>query len=169
MLRTHQRSTRVRTTKMKIRDMRAADIGHDGSEDDEVGAFVRRRVHDIRKSLALFACAALPVLAWATPQGLTVDGPHSASPAKPVQSAGRKTFDQWCSDCHRTAEGPGSLALQRKYRGALPAILEERGNLPPEYVKFVVRHGISFMPSFRKTEISDADLALLAAYLANPQ
>jgi mono/diheme cytochrome c family protein len=33
----------------------------------------------------------------------------------------------------------------------------------------VVRQGISFMPSFRKTEISDADLALLAAYLAPSQ
>jgi len=32
-----------------------------------------------------------------------------------------------------------------------------------------VRHGISFMPSFRKTEISDADLALLAVYLAPSQ
>jgi mono/diheme cytochrome c family protein len=33
----------------------------------------------------------------------------------------------------------------------------------------VVRNGVSFMPSFRKTEISDADLALVAAYLARSQ
>jgi mono/diheme cytochrome c family protein len=29
-----------------------------------------------------------------------------------------------------------------------------------------VRKGVSVMPPFRKTEISDADLAALAAYLA---
>jgi mono/diheme cytochrome c family protein len=30
----------------------------------------------------------------------------------------------------------------------------------------VVRRGVSIMPFFRKTEISDADLQALAAYLA---
>jgi hypothetical protein len=58
------------------------------------------------------------------------------------------------------------MALQRRYQGTLPAILEQRSNLPPEYVTLVVRRGISFMPSFRKTEISDADLALVTHYLA---
>jgi mono/diheme cytochrome c family protein len=95
--------------------------------------------------------------------------PLSAASAKPLRSSGGMIFDKWCSDCHRTAEGPGSFALQRKYQGALPAILEQRSNLSPEYVRLTVRHGISFMPSFRKTEISDADLALLSTYLAAPQ
>ena len=130
-------------------------------------------MHPIKNALALFACAALPMLAWAAPQESRIEGevpaPHSVSPAKPMQSTGGKIFHKWCSDCHSTAEGPGSQALERKYRGALPAILEQRSNLPPDYVRLVVRHGISFMPSFRKTEISDADLALLAAYLAHPQ
>ena len=58
------------------------------------------------------------------------------------------------------------MALERKYHGAVPAILEQRTKLPPDYVSYVVRHGISFMPSFRKTEISDAELARVAAYLA---
>jgi mono/diheme cytochrome c family protein len=92
--------------------------------------------------------------------------PHSAAPAEHAWSAGGKIFDKWCGDCHSTAGGPGSLALQRKYRDDLPAVLEQRSDLAPDYVRQVVRHGISFMPSFRKTEISDADLALLAAYLA---
>jgi hypothetical protein len=58
------------------------------------------------------------------------------------------------------------MALQRKYQGRLPAVLEQRTDLVPVYIQVVVRHGMSFMPSFRKTEISDADLALVAAYLA---
>lgn len=61
------------------------------------------------------------------------------------------------------------MALQRKYQGQIPALLEQRSDLTPEYVGLVVRQGISFMPSFRKTEISDADLALLSAYLAGPK
>jgi hypothetical protein len=58
------------------------------------------------------------------------------------------------------------MALQRTYQGRLPAVLEQRTDLLPAYIQVVVRHGMSFMPSFRKTEISDADLALVAAYLA---
>jgi len=33
-------------------------------------------------------------------------------------------------------------------------------------VKVLVRHGISVMPQFRKTEISDAELDALAKYLS---
>ena len=32
--------------------------------------------------------------------------------------------------------------------------------------KFFVRKGVSIMPFFRKTEVTDADLDALAAYLA---
>jgi mono/diheme cytochrome c family protein len=111
---------------------------------------------------AFAACAALVM-------ALGGCAPHPASPARPARSAGGNIYDKWCSDCHGAAEGPGSVALQRKYGGSFPAILEQRTDLSPDYVKFVVRHGISFMPSFRKTEIGDADLALLAAYLAPSQ
>ncbi len=82
------------------------------------------------------------------------------------RSAGAKVFDKWCSDCHSTPGGPGSMALQRKYQGNVSAILEQRSDLRPDYIKMAVRKGVSFMPSFRKTEISDSDLALVAAYLA---
>jgi hypothetical protein len=61
------------------------------------------------------------------------------------------------------------MALERKYGGKLPAVLQQRSDLRPNYVKLVVRRGMSFMPSFRKTEISDAELTLLAAYLAPAQ
>jgi mono/diheme cytochrome c family protein len=36
----------------------------------------------------------------------------------------------------------------------------------PELTRSFVRTGVSVMPPFRKTEISDADLEALAAYLA---
>lgn len=89
----------------------------------------------------------------------------AAAPKTPAVQAGGKVFEKWCSDCHRPETGSGSMALQRKYKGEIPAILERRNDLSPELVKLAVRQGVSFMPSFRKTEISDAELGELAVYL----
>lgn len=126
------------------------------------------RVHDVFAACAVLAAAlggCSPM--WKRPMPQSVPPPESTRSAD--RSPGGRVFDRWCSDCHSTEGGPGSMALQRKYRGNLPAVLERRSDLRPDYVKMVVRQGISFMPSFRKTEISDADLDLLAAYLAPPQ
>lgn len=60
---------------------------------------------------------------------------------------------------------PGTAALAAKYSGQVPAALEERSDLTPDVVKFFVRHGVSIMPPFRKTEITDAELDALANYL----
>jgi len=102
----------------------------------------------------------LALLAIAVPAGAQRTPVRPA----PVQSTGEATYQKWCSDCHSTATGPGSIALQRKYQGTPPAILRQRTDLSPDLVKAAVRNGASFMPSFRKTEISDAELAALAGY-----
>ena len=52
------------------------------------------------------------------------------------------------------------------YNGEKPAVLEERLDLTPELVTFYVRNGVKIMPFFRKTEISDKDLADISAYLS---
>jgi (+)-pinoresinol hydroxylase len=80
---------------------------------------------------------------------------------------GQHVFRYWCQPCHgQGIDKPGTVALQVKYQGQLPAALEERRDLTPALVKHFVRRGISIMPFFRKTEISDEDLQALAAYLA---
>jgi mono/diheme cytochrome c family protein len=80
---------------------------------------------------------------------------------------GQEVFRYWCQACHgQGADKPGTVALQVKYKGQLPAALEERRDLTQPLIKQVVRRGVSIMPFFRKTEISDADLQALAAYLA---
>jgi mono/diheme cytochrome c family protein len=79
---------------------------------------------------------------------------------------GEKVFDYWCATCHGPGNLPGTVALQAKYKGAKPALLSERTDLTPPVTKTFVRKGVSIMPFFRKTEISDADLDALAAYLA---
>jgi mono/diheme cytochrome c family protein len=118
---------------------------------------------------AVAACAVLAVTLASCALPAPRPAPHATLPAKTARSEGGKIFDKWCSDCHSTPGGPGSIALQRKYQGSLPAVLEQRRDLRPEYVKAMVRYGVSFMPSFRKTEISDTDLELLAAYVAPSQ
>jgi mono/diheme cytochrome c family protein len=68
--------------------------------------------------------------------------------------------------CHGEGPGkPGTMALQAKYKGVEPALLDKRTDLTPQLVKTDVRNGVSIMPFFRKTEISDADLDAIAAYL----
>jgi mono/diheme cytochrome c family protein len=86
---------------------------------------------------------------------------------------GQQVYDYWCLPCHGPglglpgfAELPGTQQLRIKYRDtAIPPLLTERTDLVPEFVKVIVRQGVSFMPQFRKTEISDAELDALAAYL----
>jgi (+)-pinoresinol hydroxylase len=78
---------------------------------------------------------------------------------------GEKVFNYWCATCHGPGL-PGTVALQTKYKGAKPALLSERTDLIPPVTKTFVRKGVSIMPFFRKTEISDADLDALAAYVA---
>jgi mono/diheme cytochrome c family protein len=79
---------------------------------------------------------------------------------------GEQVFDYWCATCHGPGNLPGTIALQAKYKGAKPALLTERTDLTPPVTKTFVRKGVSIMPFFRKTEVSDADLDALAAYLA---
>ena len=81
--------------------------------------------------------------------------------------AGAVVYRQWCADCHGPGRLPGTSALQRKYKGAIPADLEERRDIPDALIRVVVRSGMSFMPSFRKTEITDRELAALSVYLTS--
>ena len=90
----------------------------------------------------------------------------------PLVRRGKEVFDARCRACHGTyPKGgppgsdalaglvPGTLALQLRYKGQKPALLEERTDLTPEAVAVFVRHGGGgFMPPFRPTEVSDEDL-----------
>lgn len=85
---------------------------------------------------------------------------------------GKRVYDTWCVNCHGPGPGrygrglTGTEALEAKYDGKIPAVLDERTDLTPALVDYVVRNGVSMMPFFRKTEITDAELAALSAYLS---
>ena len=79
---------------------------------------------------------------------------------------GEEVYTYWCATCHSAGPGmPGTQALQAKYNGTRPAVLTERADLTADQIEFYVRNGVSVMPFFRKTEVSDADLEALSAYV----
>jgi (+)-pinoresinol hydroxylase len=123
-----------------------------------------------RTPLACMSVAFMTLLA-ATP-AIAADAPQyiawSRATITPPPGApnGYLQFQNSCAVCHGAPpERPGTRALAAKYKGALPALLEQRTDLTPDLIKYTVRHGVSVMPPFRKTELSDADLNAIAAYL----
>ncbi len=89
-----------------------------------------------------------------------------AIPAVAAAPDGAAVYQKWCAACHAPGiTHPGTHALQAKYGGDWKGVITEWKGLAPEYVRQTVRKGISVMPQFRKTEISDAELDALAAYV----
>ena len=102
---------------------------------------------------------------WASWVALSAALVSSAQAAEPP--SGQKVYEKWCAPCHAAGPGhPGTQSLQLKYAGKTPAVLIERTDLTPQAVSVFVRQGILMMAPFRKTEISDAELAALAAFVA---
>lgn len=96
--------------------------------------------------------------------GLLLAGRATAAPDQAQIDRGHKVYDKWCFPCHGAGVGkPGTDALAA--RGKKPAVLEERTDLSASVIKTFVRRGVLYMPTFRKTEVSDADLDAIAAYL----
>ncbi|MEI9887686.1 MAG: cytochrome c [Rhizomicrobium sp.] len=123
----------------------------------------------MRRALPMVLAVLLGVPALAAHVALT---PQRAVPGAgwsrvPVPgSGGEQVFHRYCWECHGDGpDRPGTLALEAKYQGAVPARLDQRSDLNVGFITATVRHGISVMPSMRKTEISDAELKAIAAYL----
>ena len=114
----------------------------------------------------VLAAAAVAALAFGVAQAQ--DGMRTG-PTAPDLSEGKAVFAKWCAPCHAPDPGvAGTFALQHKYEGAVPAALEDRTDLQRALVAYFVRNGVAWMPPFRPTEISDAQLAALSAYLTAP-
>jgi len=97
----------------------------------------------------------------------------------PLLRRGKAVFQARCQACHgnypkdRATVGllnlppmPGTRALEAKYQGNKPALLEERTDLTPDVVSVFVRQGTGSMPFFRPTEVSNEELKALGAYLS---
>lgn len=114
--------------------------------------------------------------AWAR-----VAPPESPAITDPLQRRGREIFWARCQACHgqllqltkpvlfNLPAMPGTVALQAKHQGAVPAELEARTDLTPEFIAYVVRKGSGHMPFFRPTELSRDDLQAVQAWLCRPR
>lgn len=93
--------------------------------------------------------------------------------AVPQAGNGEAVFRRWCTACHGIGPGhPGTQALAFMYKDPnFPDALELRTDLDPDAIEYFVRHGTSVMPFFRKTEISDDELAAVVKWLTrnNPE
>ena len=113
-----------------------------------------------------------PTSAWST-----VPAKPDTSLRDPQRRRGQEVFRARCLICHGpipkevVAGGippmPGTQALQARYQGKKPALLEQRTDLTPDYITLIVRKGINSMPFFRPTEITNTDLKAVAAYLSH--
>jgi len=82
--------------------------------------------------------------------------------SRPGATGGEALFVQRCAQCH----GPNGMGTGLLGRRMQPALLEARDNLAAQYVVLAARRGIGNMPAIPRGEVSDADLKLIADYLA---
>jgi len=90
----------------------------------------------------------------------------NAAAAGPPTDRGAALFTEKCAMCHRVM-GMGTVLLTRR-RDAATAQLEKRSDLTVEFVTAAARAGLGNMPRISRGEVSDADLAAIAAWLAVP-
>ena len=88
-----------------------------------------------------------------------------AMPTAAADMTGKDVFDHYCGACHGTDDGPGTMQLRRT-RGKDQALLTERTNLSADYIEYVVRHGLRAMPPFVPSDLTEAKLKALLAFLA---
>jgi mono/diheme cytochrome c family protein len=98
--------------------------------------------------------------------GLLTFASFAVTAAAADPAAGKLVFERRCAECHAPGFGhPGTQQLGWT-RGTDRAVLERRSDLTAAYINVVVRNGLMEMPAFRPTEISDAQLQQLDAYLS---
>jgi (+)-pinoresinol hydroxylase len=81
----------------------------------------------------------------------------------PQQQQGKRLYDHICVYCH----SPGVWGTNRlsKRMDKEHAVLENRTDLAAGAIETIVRTGVGSMPPLRKSELSDADVSAIAAYL----
>ena len=128
----------------------------------------------MRKTGLMFIACALTA-ALLSPQAESADRSKAAlsktTASRDVMQQGKAVYVQWCLGCHAPLTGmggfppAGTYRLQQRYKDAVPATLEDRVDLTPDLIRTAVRQGMPIMPPFRKTEVTDAELDAVIAYL----
>lgn len=79
------------------------------------------------------------------------------------QQQGKALFEATCLYCHN----PRGWATERLRArlGEDRAVLAERNDLGRQYIRTVVRNGLMTMPAYTPTELDEAQIKAIAAYL----
>jgi cytochrome c553 len=112
--------------------------------------------------IILSALIAIPAIAQ---QDARIENPfRGVMQDRSSRTADEHLFVEKCGMCHRQM-GMGTVILARRMEPKL-ARLEMRTDLTADYVTAAARQGIGNMPRIPRGEVSDAQLARIAAYLA---
>jgi (+)-pinoresinol hydroxylase len=76
---------------------------------------------------------------------------------------GRQLYPRQCGICH--LQNNFATGMLAKRLGKEKSLLDERNDLQPEYIRFIVRNGIASMPALTRVQTTDEDLAAITAYL----
>lgn len=82
--------------------------------------------------------------------------------SRPNATGGEKLYVEHCIMCH----GPNGMGTGLLERRMDVPLLEERDNLPAQYVFQVARRGIGNMPAIPRGEVTDAEMQAIADYVA---
>lgn len=104
----------------------------------------------------------------ATPNQTAAAGATTAPEIVLAPNAGQQVYEHYCIHCHAAGGGHPGTDMLASLHGADKAIIKGREDLTEDYVKVIVRNGLLEMAPFRPTEISDAELDALAAYVVQP-
>ena len=107
---------------------------------------MRARTAALAAGIALGLLLTQPALAGAAPDG-------------------KALYRERCGMCHQTI-GMAVGILSRRPGDESKGFLEDRKDLSAAFVRTVVRTGIANMPRMPRGEVSDAELEVIAAYLA---
>ncbi|PHR51743.1 cytochrome c [Cycloclasticus sp.] len=86
---------------------------------------------------------------------------------EPSNRSGKVIFDLHCAGCHDSGNAYAATKQLALVRGEDLAVIRERTDLVPDYIKYIVRDGLLEMPPFRPTDINDKELDNLAAYIVD--
>jgi mono/diheme cytochrome c family protein len=119
----------------------------------------------MKRLVILGVLFAIPALAQ---QDTKIENPfRGVMQDRTSRSADERLYVEKCSMCHRQM-GMGTVILARRMDPKI-AQLELRTDLTADYVTTAARKGIGNMPRIPRGEVSDAQLAQIAAYLTRPK
>jgi mono/diheme cytochrome c family protein len=115
-------------------------------------------------ALLLAGAGSVGIAVAAEPEQQRGNAGMNAMQDRSYESEGERVYVEECSMCHRE-NGMGTTLIARRL-GQERAMLEARDDLTAQYVIIAAREGIGNMPRMSRGEVSDANLRLIAEYLA---